>query len=151
MKYRMAAALLSMVGLLVSVYLYLYKIGALGSMICGTGACELVQTSRWSRFLGVEVSLIGVLGYVVILGVSLAGLQPANRAHRWPDTLLVALSGGGLVFSAYLTYLELFVIEAICRWCVASAVIILLIFAVSLSGRMRKPVESALSHHPAGA
>ena len=137
MKYRMAAALLSLVGVLLAMYLYLYKIGALGTMICGAGECELVQTSRWSRFLGVEVSLIGLLGYVGLLGVSLAGLQPANQGRRWPDNVLLVLSGGGLLFSAYLTYIELFVLDAICRWCVVSAVIITVIFLVSLLARRR--------------
>jgi uncharacterized membrane protein len=134
MKYRMAAALLSLVGVLVATYLYLYKIGLVGTMVCGTGACELVQTSRWSRFLGIEVSLIGLVGYVSLLGVSLAGLQPANQARRWPDRLLVVLAGGGFLFSVYLTYLELFVIEAICRWCVVSAAIIFALFLISLLG-----------------
>jgi uncharacterized membrane protein len=137
MKYRMAAALLALVGVLLATYLYLYKIGVVGTMVCGAGSCELVQTSRWSRFLGVEVSLIGLLGYLGILGVSLAGLQPANQERRWPDTWLLLLSGGGLLFSGYLTYIELFVLDAICRWCVVSAVIISLIFLVSLLARRR--------------
>ena len=137
MKYRMAAALLALVGVLLATYLYLYKIGVVGTMVCGAGSCELVQTSRWSRFAGVEVSLIGLLGYVSILGVSLAGLQPANQERRWPDTGLLLLSGGGFLFSAYLTYIELFVLDAICRWCVVSAVIISLIFVVSLLARRR--------------
>ena len=132
MKYRMAAALLSLVGVLLATYLYLYKIGVVGTMMCGTGSCEVVQTSQWSRFMGVEVSLIGLLGYVGILGVSIAGLQPANQARRWPDTTLVLLSLGGLLFSAYLTYIELFLLHAVCRWCVVSAVIITLIFVISL-------------------
>lgn len=137
MKYRMAAALLALVGVLLATYLYLYKIGVIGSMVCGAGSCELVQTSKWSRFLGVEVSLIGLLGYMTILGVSLAGLQPAHLERRWPDNSLLLLSGGGLLFSLYLTYLELFVIDAICRWCVVSAVLIALIFLVSLLARRR--------------
>ena len=132
MKYRMAAALLALVGVLLATYLYLYKIGVVGTMVCGAGSCELVQTSRWSRFLGIEVSLIGLLGYVSILGVSLVGLQPAQQGRRWPDISLILLSGGGFLFSAYLTYIELFVLDAICRWCVVSAVIISLILLVSL-------------------
>jgi uncharacterized membrane protein len=142
MKHRMAAALLSLVGLMVAAYLYLYKIGLVGTMVCGTGSCELVQTSRWSRFLGIEVALIGALGYAVLLGVSLAGLQPANLQRRWPDTLLLVLSGGALLFSGYLTYTELFLIKAICRWCVASAAIVLLLFLVSCYGWWRSQMPA---------
>ena len=54
MKLRMAAVLLSLLGLFVSAYLYLYKIGKIGSIACGTGGCETVQLSRYARFLGVE-------------------------------------------------------------------------------------------------
>jgi uncharacterized membrane protein len=143
MKYRMATALLSLVGLLVAGYLYLYKIGVVGTMVCGTGACELVQTSRYSRFLGVEVSLIGVLGYGLLFGVGLAWLQSGDSKRRWPGALTLALSAGGLLFSAYLTYLELFVLHAICRWCVGSAVIVLAIFITSLLGRRQAPAGIA--------
>ncbi|MEP7324967.1 MAG: vitamin K epoxide reductase family protein [Gemmatimonadota bacterium] len=134
MKQRMAAALLSLVGLMVAAYLYLFKIGVIGTMACGAGSCEVVQTSRWSRFLGVEVSLLGVLGYAAMFGVSLAALQPALQQRRWLATLLLLLSAGALLFSLYLTYAELFLIHAICRWCVASAVIVLLLFLVAFSG-----------------
>lgn len=133
----MTAALLSLAGLFVSAYLYLYKIGRIGSLACGTGDCETVQLSPWSRFAGVEVSLIGLIGYAALLGVSLAALQPAWAGRRAPATLLVALAGVGVLFAAYLTFLELFVIHAICRWCVGSAVIILAIFLVALMDRQR--------------
>lgn len=132
MKYRMAAALLSLAGLFVSLYLYLYKLGKIGALVCGTGDCEKVQLSQWSRFIGIDVALIGVVGYVVMLGVTLAALQPALAHVRWPSTALVLLAGGGVAFAIYLTYVELFVIHAICRWCVASAVIVAAIFAAAL-------------------
>jgi uncharacterized membrane protein len=132
MIYRMSAAFLSLAGLFISGYLYLYKIGKIGSLACGTGDCETVQLSSWSRFAGLDVSLIGVLGYAVLLGVSLAALQPGLASQRWPATLLAALAGLGVAFTGYLTYLELFVIHAVCRWCVASGVIILAILLAGL-------------------
>lgn len=128
----MAAAVLSLVGLFVAAYLYLYKIGRIGNLVCGAGGCETVQLSEWSRFFGIEVALIGAVGYLVMLAVAVAGLQPGLAARRWPAQLLLLLSGGALVFSAYLTYLELYVIHAICRWCVVSAVIVLLIFVAAV-------------------
>ena len=140
MIYRMGAALMSLLGLFVSAYLYLYKIGRIGALACGSGDCETVQTSQWSRFAGVEVALIGVIGYVALLAVALIALQ-ADR--RWPTDLLAALAAGGVLFSAYLTYLELFVIHAICRWCVGSAVIILSILILALLARRRVPEPQA--------
>ncbi|MGH7499370.1 MAG: vitamin K epoxide reductase family protein [Gemmatimonadales bacterium] len=132
MKLRMGAALLSLLGLFVSAYLYLYKIGRIGTLACGAGGCETVQASAWSLFHGIEVALIGVLGYGALLAVSLASLQPGLAGRRWPATLLAGLAGVGVVFTAYLTYVELFVIHAICRWCVGSAAIIVAVFVISL-------------------
>ena len=97
------------------------------------------SSSPWSRFAGVEVALIGVLGYAGLLGLSLAALQPGLAGRRWPATLLAILAGIGVLFTVYLTYLELFVIHAICRWCVASGVIILAIFVVALLDLRRLP------------
>jgi uncharacterized membrane protein len=91
-----------------------------------------VQQSAWSRVAGIEVSLIGILGYAALLGVGLLGLQTRLAGRRWPAVLLTVLASGGVVFTGYLTYLELFVIHAVCRWCVGSAVIISSILVVSL-------------------
>ena len=132
MRYRMWVALLSLVGVFVAAYLYLYKIGKIGTMACGTGGCETVQLSEWATFGGIEVSLIGLLGYLVLLGVALLGLQPAFAARRSVTLLLAVMSGLGVAFAIYLTALELFVIHAICRWCVVSAGIITMVFVASL-------------------
>ena len=150
MKYRMAAAWLSLVGVFVSSYLYLYKIGKIGTLACGTGGCEAVQTSEWARFLGVEVSLIGLLGYLGLFLVALAGLQPPLVARRDVALLLVAMSGLGVAFAIYLTALEVFVIHAICRWCVGSAVIILLVLVVSLLDLRRTSAgkSESVAPHP---
>jgi uncharacterized membrane protein len=130
----MGAAALSLIGVFLAAYLYLYKVGRIGSVMCGTGGCETVQFSPWSRFLGIEVSLIGLAGYLGLLALSLATVQGPLAGRRWPVRLLAILSGVGVAFAAYLTYLELFVIHAICRWCVGSAVIISGIFACALLG-----------------
>ncbi len=148
MIHRMTAAVLSLIGFFISAYLYLYKIGRIGTLACGTGGCETVQLSPWSRFAGVEVSLIGLVGYAGLLAVSLAALQAALLARRWPMTLMMILSAIGVGFTVYLTYLELFVIHAICRWCVGSALIIIAIFLVSLREFLR---QWRSFQYPAGA
>jgi uncharacterized membrane protein len=137
MIYRMSVALLSLIGLFISAYLYLYKIGKIGTLACGSGACETVQLSAWSRFAGVEVSLVGILGYAGLLGLSLMALQPGLSAQRWPASGLAVLAGIGVAFSMYLTYVELFVIHTICRWCVGSALIIVTILIITLLDRQR--------------
>lgn len=134
----MAVAALSLAGLFVALYLYLYKIGRIGTLACGTGGCETVQLSPQSRFLGVDVSLIGVVGYAVLLLLALLATQPAHAGRSWPARLIALGSGVAVLFTLYLTWLELFVIRAICRWCVSSAVIIVAIFCLSLLD-LRRP------------
>jgi uncharacterized membrane protein len=131
MKLRMTVTLLALAGLFVSLYLYLYKVGLIGTLACGTGGCETVQLSPQSRFLGVEVALIGVVGYAVLLALGLLSLQPRYAGRSWPVTALLVLGCGAVGFTLYLKYLELFVIHAICRWCVVSAVIVALLFATT--------------------
>jgi uncharacterized membrane protein len=139
----MGMALLSLTGLFVSLYLYLYKIGKIGTLACGTGGCETVQLSPHARFLGIEVALIGVLGYAALLLLALLALQPRYAGRSWPATLLLVFSSGAVIFSGYLTYLELFVIHAICRWCVVSALIILVIFSLAWYDRRTRAPQPA--------
>lgn len=136
-RHRQAVAVLALVGFLVALYLWLYTIGVIGALQCGVGDCERVQTSRYADFLGLPVAFYGVAGYAAIFAVSLAGLQPRYLASRGPTRLVAALATIGVLFSVYLTYLELFVIHAICWWCVASAVIIAAIWVVSLVAALR--------------
>jgi uncharacterized membrane protein len=137
MRHRQAIALLALIGLFIALYLSFHRLGIIGSLQCGTGGCETVQTSSYAVFLGVPVAFYGVAGYLALLVVSLVGLQPAWLARRGPILLLAAMSVLGLVFTLYLTYLELFVIHAICRWCVASAIVIALIAGVAWHGMRR--------------
>jgi uncharacterized membrane protein len=132
MNLRMGAALAALAGLFVSAYLWLYKLGAVGTLSCGTGGCETVQLSPQSRFLGVEVAAIGVAGYAVLLALTLASLQPRWAGSRRLLEVIALLAAGAVAFTLYLKYLELFVIHAICRWCVASAILIVVFFILIL-------------------
>ena len=139
MRHRQAIALLSLVGFFVALYLWLYKIGVIGTLQCGTGACEAVQTSRWAMLFGIPVAFYGVVGYGVMFAVSFAGTLPALAGRRWPTLVLAGLAGGAFLFALYLTYLELFVIHAICRYCVVSAVITTAIAAVAIPAAFTLP------------
>jgi uncharacterized membrane protein len=95
-----------------------------------SGGCERVQTSSYADLAGIPVALIGVAGYAVILG---------TLALRGEDAVvlsaLAALVGFG--FSAYLTYVELFTIDAICQWCVASAIAMTMLAGAAVWRLMR--------------
>lgn len=138
MRHRQTVAVLSLGGLFVSLYLWLWKIGKLGTLQCGSGGCERVQTSVYADFLGVPVAFYGVVGYALLLGVSLLGLQPRFLERRAPTLALLLLASVGVMFTAYLTWLEAAVINAWCRWCIVSAVLITTIWATSAVGLRRR-------------
>jgi uncharacterized membrane protein len=125
---RMIAALVSLAGVFVALYLMLYKLGYIGTLVCAVGSCEVVQTSRWATLLGFPVAGWGVAYYVAMLGVALAGLAPALADSRRLSLAMAAATGIGVLFSLWLTYLELFVIHAICQWCVVSALLATALF-----------------------
>ncbi len=138
----MAVATLALIGFFVALYLWLWKIGLIGEMACGSGGCETVQLSEHAEFLGLPVALYGVVGYLSMFVVSMIGLQPRWIQSRGPTTLLLGLSGIGVAFTAYLTYLEAAVINAWCRWCIVSAVIMAAIAIVTLAGFKRAAYSS---------
>jgi len=134
----MVAATLALGGFFVSLYLWLWKLGLVGSLACGPGGgCEYVQTSPYAVILGLPVAFYGVVGYLVLMVVSLLGLQPRWAQRREPTVALAALSGLGVAFTAYLTFLEAAVIHAWCRWCLVSAGVIVAIFVASVVGLRR--------------
>lgn len=119
-------ALVALVGVLLSAYLtWTHLWGVPPVCVGGGGGCEAVQTSRYSEILGLPVAALGLIAYAVLL---LSAVSSGERAVFLG--LFVALVG--VLFSAYLTYLELFVIGAVCQWCVASAV--LMVASLILAG-----------------
>jgi len=127
----MLTALIALVGLFIALYLTLYKVGIIGTLACGTGTCETVQLSRWATFGGLPVAAWGMAYYVLVLALALAGIQDRWAASSALSLTIVVVTGWGVLFSAWLTYLELFVIRAICRWCVVSAVLAVVLFVLA--------------------
>jgi uncharacterized membrane protein len=137
----MIVAALALAGIFISLYLTLYKLGVIGELSCSIGSCETVNTSRWSIFLGLPVAAWGLLFYLDVFGVALLGTTPRFENEPVISIVLVAEAAIGVLFSAWLTYLELAVIQAICIWCVTSAAIVTAIFLVSAADlrELRRP------------
>jgi uncharacterized membrane protein len=119
---------LAVAGALVAGYLTYVKFTD-SDTVCPIGRCEAVQHSAYASLVGVPVSLLGLLTYVVILALWWWGRRSQGRAAI---LLLAAVSVFGTAFSAYLTFLEPFVIQAVCMWCLASAVLISVIMVLSV-------------------
>ena len=122
--FKPAVLVLSLIGFLLSVYLTYLHYTEGQSAFCSVGSdCDVVRQSSYSSILGIPVALLGAVGYACIFWFTFVSMA---RKVRW--VLLYTISLAGFVFSAYLTYLELFVINAICPYCVASALIMTAIF-----------------------
>ena len=144
----MTIAALALIGAFVALYLTMYKMGAIGHLACGLGGCERVNTSKWAVFAGAPVAAWGLAFYIATFVVALAGTSPSLAPRREISYLLAAMSFIGVAFSAWLTYLELYVIEAICKYCVTSAVIVTAIFLVSVADVIIQPTAQTQEPQP---
>lgn len=142
LRYRMAIALLALVAALVALYLHLWKAGLTGPLTCtGNRGCEVAMMSRWGWFLGVDVALIGVVGYALVLGTALAGLSPRRAHSAGPTLLLLALIVPAVLFTVRLKYAEWVILGTFCPWCFESTVTIVLCLVLALLDyrRVRRP------------
>lgn len=142
MNHRMTIAVLALGGAFLAAYLTLYHYGYVGQIACGTGGCETVQASKWGKFLGQPVALWGTGYYLSVFAVATAGSFGSFATHRWPSVTMVALNGWGVLFSGYLTWAEVARIHAICRYCVVSACVVLLLFVLSLLDLRARPAAA---------
>ena len=138
MTKRMIVAALALGGIFIAIYLTLYKLGVIGELSCSVGSCETVNTSKWSVFFGFPVAAWGVFFYLDVFGLALVGTLARFENSPILSLLLVIWSGIGVLFSGWLTYLEVAVIHAICIWCVISAVLVTAIFVLSLADLREK-------------
>ena len=127
---------LSLLGLFISSFL-LYEYNLQGPIICpiGTG-CDVVRASPYSHFLGISIPILGVLFYLVMAIFSVIHAQKIFSDLLFQLKLLVSTIGVG--FGIYLTFLELFVIKAICFWCVLSFIISLAILLSVILGHEKR-------------
>lgn len=132
MTRRMIIAALALGGLGLASYLAMYKMGYIGTLACGAGGCETVQMSRWATLFGLPVAVWGVGFYLVLFGVALLGTTERYVEAPWVSHALLVLTSWGVIFSAWLTYLELYVIHAICKFCVVSAILVTVTFFVTV-------------------
>jgi uncharacterized membrane protein/thiol-disulfide isomerase/thioredoxin len=131
-RLRVAVPLLALIGLGVAAYLAYVETLAV-SAVCGpVGDCNAVQSSPYARLFGwLPIGVLGVVGYVAILLTWWWGRSQAGLAAYAPLAVF-GMTLTGMLFSLYLTYLEPFVIRALCIWCLTSAVIMTLLALVSV-------------------
>jgi uncharacterized membrane protein len=128
LTYRQLLAIIALINALVATYLHLWKLGLAGNLACGGGGgCAIVQFSRWSWFFGVDVALIGAIGYTLILIVAVAGSTESRADSRGPAIILATMIFGAFLFTIRLKWAEWFMLHTFCPWCAISA------FSITLS------------------
>ncbi|MEP6590728.1 MAG: vitamin K epoxide reductase family protein [Gemmatimonadota bacterium] len=120
-------ALTALISGLVALYLHLWKLGLTGPLVCSSNhGCEIAQMSSWGWFLGVDVALIGTMGYTLIFITALIGIQPRWINNITITRLLALLVIPAILFTLRLKYAEFIVLKTFCPWCAISAVTITL-------------------------
>lgn len=147
-KLRYIAAALALIGLLDSIYLSWMKISNNQAMcIKGLGDCWSVNTSRYATIYGIPIALLGAGAYLAILAL----LWMESRGEFWENNSPIGVFGlslVGVLYSAYLTYIEIAVLKAICPFCVLSAVVLTGLWVISIirlgnySGKAETTTES---------
>jgi uncharacterized membrane protein len=143
-RLRAGALAIAGIGACVAGYLTYVHYAGLQPFCAGGGhGCERVQSSSYAKLGGIPVAVLGLAGYVAIAAALLARGERARLAAA-------ALAVSGFGFSAYLTYLELFVIDAICQWCVASAVLLTALMVLTVLRLLLLADEDEPLEHGAG-
>ena len=134
------AIILTVIGLLVSIYMTIYKITSNDRMCVGSGDCKTVNASRYAEVYGIPVAVLGVIGYSAILAVLL--LQRRSQVDFIQQNgalLFFGLSLTGFLFTLYLIFVEVALIKAYCPFCITSQTAMTLIFIISVIDLVRQP------------
>jgi uncharacterized membrane protein len=130
-----ASTALAVAGVAASAYLTLSHYRA-DLLVCAVGGCHTVQQSRYAEVAGIPVALLGLGMYLAVGGLGIFRWRHPARAEVATMTAF-ALALAGTIFAAYLTAIEIWVIDAICQWCVLSALLTLGLLAVEGMGTAR--------------
>jgi uncharacterized membrane protein len=129
---RRAAVAVAVVGLGIATYLTIVHYAGAEPVCAVAHGCATVQKSDYAQLAGVPVAVLGVFGYLAILASLIRDTETTRTAAAF-------LSIGGLAFSGWLTYVEVYELDAICIWCVGSAICMALLAVISTARMLRSP------------
>jgi uncharacterized membrane protein len=133
---------LALIGLLVASYMTIYKWTNNNAMCLGSGDCGTVNASKYADVRGIPVALIGVLGYAAILGTLIFEKRAFILADFFSENATLVIFGfslTGFLFTLWLIYAEIFLIKALCPFCLASQTVMTIIFILSIIRLVRQP------------
>lgn len=130
-KLRTTSIVLAVLGLLDSIYLVWVKYTGVYALCGPIGNCESVNTSKYSEIYGIPIALLGAIAYAIMILLPLL----ENRTQFWKEyspTIVFGMSLIGVLYSFYLTYIEIIVLKAVCPYCVISAIILVFLLVLSV-------------------
>jgi uncharacterized membrane protein len=135
-RWWLVSGVLALLGVAVAFYLTLVHYDE-ELLVCGvTSGCKTVQSSKYSELAGTPVALYGLAMYLSLLAFGIARwIRPRFASNATLAAAGIALVGA--LYALYLTYVELFVIDAICQWCVISAILTILLCIIECSAVLR--------------
>ena len=128
----------TVIGLLVSIYMTIYKLTNNDSMCIGSGDCKFVNSSGYSEVNGIPVALIGVFGYLSILAVFYLEGRPGFFQTNG-SMILFGLTLTGFLFTVWLIFVEVALLKAYCPFCITSQVAMTLIFILTVIRVIKQP------------
>lgn len=128
-----AIPIVCLIGLFVAGYLAYVEMNQMEATCGPIGDCNTVQQSEYARLFGIlPIGVLGLIGYCLILIAWVIGRYTTSKPADYASLALLGMSTFGLLFSIYLTFLEPFVIGATCAWCLTSAILMTILFWLSL-------------------
>jgi uncharacterized membrane protein len=137
-RLRQITIALTVIGLLVSIYMTIYKVTNNESMCIGSSGCSEVNASRYSEINGIPVAVLGVIGYTAILALLFLEQRPGVFQQNG-TMMFFGISLLGFLFTLYLIYLEVALIKAYCPFCLTSQAVMIVIFIISVIRLIRQP------------
>lgn len=132
-RYNWLIPILALAGLGVAAYLSHVEVRQVEAVCGPVGDCNTVNQSEYAKLFGIlPIGVLGFLGFLAILAAWTLRQWGSGRIHHWAAVGILGMTGCGVLFSIYLTFLEPFVIGATCLWCLSSAVIMTTLFALAL-------------------
>jgi uncharacterized membrane protein len=135
--YRISAILV-VIGLLVSIYMTIYKATSNDALCLGSGDCSTVNASRYSEVYGIPVAIVGIAGYSAILLVHWYERRD-KFFEKFGPMLIFGLALTGFLFTVYLIYIEFAILQALCPFCLTSQAAMTIIFVISIIRLIRQP------------
>ena len=136
---KWTSLLLACLGVLDASYLLIYKLTSNNAMCLGNGGCHDVNFSPYSQIAGIPVSLFGMAAYLLMAVILLLESRLEIAKDDGPLAIF-GVSLAGTIFTGYLTWIEIYVIHKLCPFCVASAIIIVMIFILAVVRLVKQTV-----------